>query len=253
MPQVKLATLNLFNRMGQWGHRAPLVLDQLEQLLPDVIGLQEVDMVLDQGMWISKQVNTRLPGQPHYRIKHAVNPGQRASFHGIATMSRIGFEEHEIVDLMTHERNAQRFLFRCGEQPFFLINTHLHWPPEATQDRVDQLEYLLAWHERDARRYPLVILGDFNAYADPPEPATALMKSRFRSACEVANGREPEKTWTTPVNTYDASPHGTLDYIFVSPEWRVVEAGLAFDKPDPHDPNNYPSDHLGLYAILELP
>ena len=253
MPQVKLATLNLFNRMGQWGHRAPLVVDQLEGLLPDVIGLQEVDMVLDQGMWISKQINTRLPGQPHYRIKHAVNPGQRAFFHGIATMSRIGFEEHEIVDLMTHERNAQRFVFRCGDRPFFLINTHLHWPPEATQDRVDELEYLLAWHDRDARGYPLVVLGDFNAYADPPEPATQLMKARFRSACEAANGREPEKTWTTPVNTYDTSPNGTLDYIFVSPECRVVEAGLAFDKPDPTDPNNYPSDHLGLYAVLELP
>ncbi len=253
MPQVKLATLNLFNRMGQWGHRAPLLIDQFEQLLPDVIGLQEVDMVLDQGMYISKQVNTRLPGQPHYRIKHAVNPGQRASFHGIATMSRIGFEEHEILDLMTHERIAQRFVHKVDAQPFFLINTHLHWPPEAKQDRVDEIECMLEWHARDTRGYPLVILGDFNAYADPPEPATLLMKSHFRSALEVANGREPEKTWTTPVNTYDDSPHGTLDYIFISKEWQVVEANLAFNQPDPHDPNNYPSDHLGLYAILELP
>ena len=70
---------------------------------------------------------------------------------------------------------------------------------------------------------------------------------------EAANGREPEKTWTTPVNTYDDSPHGTLDYIFVSPEWRVIDAGLAFDKPAPLNEKMYPSDHLGLYAVLELP
>ena len=260
MPQVKLATLNLFNRMGQWGHRAPLVFDQLEQLLPDVIGLQEVDMVLDQGMYISKQVNTRLPGQPHYRIKHAVNPGQRASFHGIATMSRIGFEEHEILDLMTHERVAQRFVHRMGGladgQPFFLINTHLHWPPEATQDRVDEIECMLEWHARDTRGYPLVILGDFNAYAVGPdgkeEAGVTLMKKRFRSAVEVAQGREPEKTWTTPVNTYDKSPHGTMDYIFISEEWKVGDAGLAFDKPSATDPNMFPSDHLGLFAVLGL-
>src|SRR4029079_16352802 len=106
MASVKVATLNLFNRMGEWGHQAPLVIDQLEALLPDVIGLQEVDMVLDQGMWISKQVNLRLPGQAHYRIKHATNPGQRASYHGIATLSRIGFDAHELLDLMTFERNA---------------------------------------------------------------------------------------------------------------------------------------------------
>lgn len=259
MPQIKVATLNLFNRMGEWGHRAPLVIDQLEELLPDVIGLQEVDMVLDQGMWISRQINTRLPGVPHYRIKHAVNPGQRASFHGIATLSRIGFEEHDIVDLMTHERIAQRFVFTVPgtDARFFFINLHLHHPPEATQDRVDELERLFTWHDRDGRGYPLVVVGDFNAYAvmpegGGPEPAVTMMKQRFRSAVETAQGREPEKTWTTPVNTYDDSPHGTLDYIFVSPEWKVVEAGLAFDKPSPHNVDMYPSDHLGLQAVLEL-
>ncbi len=252
MASVKVATLNLFNRMGEWGHRAPLVIDQLEALLPDVIGLQEVDMVLDQGMWISKQVNLRLPGQAHYRIKHATNPGQRASYHGIATLSRIGFDEHEILDLMTFERNAQRMAFTCGDKPFWLINTHLHFPPAAQQERVEQLNLLLAWLDRDPRHLPVIILGDFNAYADPPEPAVKLMKARFRSAYETVHGREPDETWTTPVNTFDPDPHGTLDYIFVSPEWKVVDAGLAFNTPSPHDPKMFPSDHLGLYAVLEL-
>jgi endonuclease/exonuclease/phosphatase family metal-dependent hydrolase len=252
MAQVKLATLNLFNRSGQWGLRAPLVVDQLEELAPDVIGLQEVDLILDQGMWLSRQINKRLPGQPHYRIKHATNPDTRASYHSIATMSRIGFDEHEMLDLMSFERVAQRFVFRCGDRPFVFVNTHLHHPPEAQQERVAQLEYLLAWLDRDARHLPVVVAGDFNAYADPPEPAVKLMKSRFRSAYESAHGREPEKTWTTPVNTYDDSPHGTLDYIFVSPEFRVTDAGLAFDKPSPADANVYPSDHLGLFAVLEL-
>jgi endonuclease/exonuclease/phosphatase family metal-dependent hydrolase len=78
------------------------------------------------------------------------------------------------------------------------------------------------------------------------------MKSRFRSAYEAAHGREPEKTWTTPVNTFDPAPHGTLDYVFVSPEFRVVDAGLCFDKPSPFDGTLYPSDHIGVYAVLEL-
>jgi endonuclease/exonuclease/phosphatase family metal-dependent hydrolase len=250
MPEVTVATLNLFNRMGQWGHRAPLVIDQLEELAPDVIGLQEVDLVLDQGMWISRQINKRLPGQPHYRIKHAANTGQRASFHSIATLAKIEFLEHEILDLMTFERVAQRMVFRAGERPFVFVNAHLHHPPEATQERVEQIELIFAWLDRDARALPTVVLGDFNAYTG--EPAVALMKSRFRSAYETANGAEPEKTWTTPVNTYDPAPHGTLDYIFVSPEFRVVDAGLAFDKPDRLDPNMYPSDHLGLFARLAL-
>jgi beta-glucosidase len=252
MAEVKVATLNLFNRMGQWGLRAPLVVDQFEELLPDVIGVQEVDLVIDQGMWLSRQINIRLPGQSHYRIKHAANPEQRASFHGIATLSRIGFEEHEILDLMSFERNAQRIVFLCGDKPFVLVNTHLHFPPEASEERVEQLHRLLAWLDRDTRGLPTVILGDFNAYAEPPEAAVLLMKSRFRSAHEVVHGKEPEKTWTTPVNTFDPAPHGTLDYIFVSPEWTVKDAGLAFHKPSPHDANLFPSDHLGLFATLSL-
>jgi len=79
-----------------------------------------------------------------------------------------------------------------------------------------------------------------------------LMKDRFRSAYEAAHGREPEKTWPTPVNTYDPSPPGALDYIFVSPEFVVEEAGLAFDRPSPGDPDLFPSDHLGVYARLTL-
>ncbi len=252
MPAVTVATLNIFNRMGEWGHRAPVLLDQFESLLPDVLGLQEVDMVLDQGMWISRQINQRLPGVPHYRIKHAVNPDQRASFHGIATMARIPFQEHEILDLLTFERIAQRMVFLCGDKPFVFINTHLHFPPEASAVRVEQLQHMLRWIERDTRGLPTVILGDFNAYADPPEQAVTLMKSRYRSAYEVIHGREPEKTWTTPVNTYDPAPHGTLDYIFVSPEFTVEDAGLAFDKPSPHNADMYPSDHIGLYARLAL-
>ncbi len=250
MPEVTVATLNLFNRMGDWDSRAPLVIAQLEGLAPDVIGLQEVDLMLDQGMWVSHQINLRLVGQPHYRIKHAANPGKRASYHGIATLSRLEFLEHEVLDLMTFERVAQRMLFRLDDRPFFFVNTHLHYPPEAEQERIEQIEYLLAWLDRDTRTLPTVIAGDFNAYVQ--EKGVALMKSRYRSTYEAVHGREPEKTWSTPVNTFDTSPHGTLDYIYVSHEFGIKDAGLAFDKPSESDTNLYPSDHVGLFARLEL-
>ncbi|MEX0750413.1 MAG: endonuclease/exonuclease/phosphatase family protein, partial [Dehalococcoidia bacterium] len=191
MPEVTVATLNIFNRAGEWGLRAPLLIEQFEQLTPDVIGLQEIDLVLDQGMWISRQVNIRMGQRPHYRIKHAANPDTRASYHGIATMSRLQFEEHEILDLMTFERVAQRFVLRCGDRPFVFVNTHLHHPVEAQEERVEQIERMFAWLDRDTRRLPLVIAGDFNAYADPPEPAVTMMKQRYRSAHEAVHGREP--------------------------------------------------------------
>lgn len=236
--------------MGDWERRAPLVIDQLEALSPDVIAFQEVDLALDQGMWIARQINLRLKDQSHYRIRHAASPGKRVSYHGIATMSRLECLEHEVLDLMTFERVVQRLLFRCGDKHFVFVNTHLHHPPEAEDERTAQAEYMLAWLDRDGRGLPLVIAGDFNSYVQ--EKTVALMKTRFRSVFEAVHGHEPDKTWPTPVNDFDPSPHGTLDYIYVSPEFTVKEARLSFDVPAAADPKLYPSDHLGLCAVLEI-
>jgi endonuclease/exonuclease/phosphatase family metal-dependent hydrolase len=248
MPEVTVATLNLFNRDAEWERRFPLVVEQMLELRPDVIGFQEIDLMLDQGMWIANRVNNRLMDRPRYRMKHAASPGKLASVHGIGTMARIDCLEHEVLDLMSYERIAQRFVFSVEEAPFVLVNTHLHHPPEATEERVQQLERITAWLDRDGRGLPTVVLGDFNSYVH--EPAVAYMKSRFRSAYETAHGKEPDWTWTTPVNKWDNSPHGTLDYIYVSSQFQVMDAALAFDRPSPEDPELYPSDHLGVWARL---
>ncbi len=249
MPRIKVATLNLFNRMGDWESRLPLVIDQLETLMPDVIGFQEIDLMIDQGIEVSRAINKRITAQPHYRMKHATSPGLRASIFGIGTLAKIECVEHEVLDLMTFERIAQRMVYAVDGATFALVNTHLHHPPEAVAERAEQAEYILRWLDRHDT-LPTVVSGDFNSYEG--ERSIEVMKGRFRSAVAEANGREPEKTWPTPVNTFDDAPPGTLGYIYVSPEFEVVEAGLAFDQPAADNAELYPSDHLGLYALLEF-
>ena len=94
--------------------------------------------MLDQGMWIAPRVNNAMTDRPHYRMRHAASPGRLASVHGIGTATRIECLEHEVLDLMTHDRIAQRLMFAVDGAPFVLVNTHLHHPPEATDDRVRQ-------------------------------------------------------------------------------------------------------------------
>jgi len=248
MPETTVATLNLFNRDADWERRFPLVVEQMLELRPDAIGFQEIDLMLDQGMWIARRVNGAMPERPHYRMRHAASPGKMASVHGIGTAARIECLEHEVLDLMTHDRVAQRLVLQVEGAPFVFVNTHLHHPPEATDDRVRQLERIIAWLDRDGRDLPTVVLGDFNSYVE--EPAVAYMKARFQSAYETVHGKEPDWTWTTPVNKWDDSPHGTLDYIYVSPQFEVLDAALAFNKPSPEDAELYPSDHVGVWARL---
>jgi endonuclease/exonuclease/phosphatase family metal-dependent hydrolase len=250
MTQVTVATLNLFNKAGRWGERMPMVVEQMLALAPDVIAMQEVDLSIDQGMALQRLVNSRRGELPRWWIYHAGRPGRAAHSQALAVMSRLPVEAHETLDLMSYEGIAHRLRVRIDEtRTLDFYNTHLYFPPEATQERLAQVERLLPWVETWSGANAVVVAGDFNAY--PGEPTLERMKTRFVSAHETANGREPEKTWPTPVNTYDPSPAGCLDYIFVHGA-EVRSAGLAFDTPHPLDADLFPSDHLGVTARLNI-
>jgi len=250
MSTITVATLNLFNRIGRYEERQPLIISQFVDLRPDVIGLQEVNLTADEGMTIRRLVNERIGGEAEYSIFHMGHQGRAAQSQAIAVMTRLPVEAHEGLDYVLQDNVAQRLRLRLdGGATLDFYNTHLHWPPPAVDIRLAQAKRLLEWTDARQGASATVIVGDFNAYEG--EPAVGLMKGRFVSAHEAANGREPEKTWPTPVNTFDPSPPGCLDYVFVDGA-RVLEAALAFDKPDAADPTLYPSDHLGVAAKLDI-
>jgi endonuclease/exonuclease/phosphatase family metal-dependent hydrolase len=249
MTIITVATLNLFGKIGRWEERSPLLLDQLAALQPDVIGLQEV-VITDQGSTLCHRANERLATPPPYRIFHMAQPGTSAGVEALAVMSRLPVEAHEGLDYLLHDCVAQRLRLRLDDRTSLdFYNTHLYFPVSAADDRLAQAKRLLAWADTWTGAAATVIAGDFNAYSH--EPTTALMKSRFASAYEEVHGQEPEKTWPTPVNTWDPSPAGCIDYIFVAGA-TVLGAAVVFDIPHPSDDTLFPSDHLGVMARLEV-
>ncbi len=250
MSVITVATLNLFHKMGRWDERFPLLLDQLEALRPDIIGLQEVNLATDQGVSICRLANDRMNDAPPYEIYHVARPRRSAHLEALAVMSRLPVEAHEGLDYLLQENVAQRLRLRLqGGAALDFYNTHLHYPPSATQDRLHQAERLLAWVDTWQGAAATVAVGDFNAY--PEERTVTLMKTRFASAHEAAHGRDPERTWPTPINTFDPSPPGCLDYVFVDGA-RVLQADLAFATPHPDDETLFPSDHLGVMAKVDV-
>ena len=250
MANVTVATLNLFNKVGRWGERQQLVADQMAALLPDVIALQEVDLIIDQAIATCRLVNSRLTGGARYRVFHMARPGRNAHVQALAVMARLPVEAHEGLDYLSYDGVAHRLRLRAEDGATLdFYNTHLYFPPDAVEERLAQAKRLLAWTETWAGAGATAIAGDFNAY--PGEPALALMKERFASAHETVHGQEPAKTWPTPVNTFDPSPPGCLDYIYVAGA-KVLDAGLTLDKPSPLDADLYPSDHIGVMARLQI-
>jgi len=258
-----LVTFNLLNKPSRWHERRELVLTQLRALQPDVIALQEVSLPHNNARWLAEQLGG-------YHVYTASKTGALGAHEGIATLSRLPVEESHTLALGTQSRVAQVTQVRLGRRIIALVNGHFLFHVYDHIQRTQQVQRVLTWLRLDASALPIVACGDFNA---TPEMRTIqLMKESFISAYEAIHGHEPDWTCPTPLayapdgtrkglkrlsnfilKRRAAIWHGTLDYIFVDGNFAVQRCDVILDQPAPHDPTLYPSDHVGLYAEVDLP
>jgi endonuclease/exonuclease/phosphatase family metal-dependent hydrolase len=263
-PVVRVATVNLLNDPSRWTERRSLLSRGLAELSLDLIALQEVTDPLGASTahWLAGELGG-------YEVFVCPKSGWGRKREGVAVLSRLPVEGHEVLDLGSQQRTAQLVRVRVGGCPAVLVNGHFYWPPGAHTARVRQVERLLAWVEGVAPATPVIACGDFNA--TPGSRAITLMKGALASAHEAADGCEPVYTCPTPLvcggrvrepvtrgllrlfsNVPGEPWRGTLDYVFVSPGVRVLGCGVILDRPSPDDPTLYASDHFGLAATLEV-
>ncbi|TMB64291.1 MAG: hypothetical protein E6J43_13660 [Chloroflexi bacterium] len=254
---VKVATLNLKKGELRWGERAPLLMEQMVELRPDIIGIQEVDLRLDQGNWLCRRFNDLACPQdaPEYTIHHMGNPRHNIALEAIAVMTRLPVLAHDGLDYLVRERVAHRLTVDVGGGVLDFYNTHFHHlQDEAGHEmRRAQAEKLLRWMDTHGWQQPKVLVGDFNA--PPGTRPIRIIEERLQSAHKLAHGVEPHHTLTplASILVGNEPPEGyVVDYIFVSPSVRVREASIVFDRTHPNDSTLYASDHLGLLASVDV-
>lgn len=263
MPTFKIVTINILSDLKLWEKRRWLLSDGLADLKPDLIALQEVSIPANNTRWLADQI-----GFQHVHL--SPKTGDAGKIEGIAILSRLPLEDQSTLDLKTQNRVAQYAWVRLDGQPVLLANGHFLWQPGESPERQRQIERLLEWLEPLAREHPLVIAGDFNS--TPDSPAILKMRQHLVSAYAAIHGADPEYTAPTPlprskwetfrtllnfiryirIKDIDLNWRGTLDYIFVNERVQVNDCQIVLDKPSPRDPDLYPSDHLGLMAVLEI-
>jgi endonuclease/exonuclease/phosphatase family metal-dependent hydrolase len=247
MDRFTVATLNIRNLSDRWDERLPLLLADMRALQPDLLGLQEVVFPLQQDRLIGAA------GEGRYDTLRA-RAGRPEYGNSLLVRRPLTSGEVEWLEL-GENRSALRVTVDLGDGLTIVVAvTHLHHVPadEATRDR--QVRDLLGWLDGGPQGSALVVVGDFNA--EPDEPAARRMAAAgFRSAYAEANGADPAVTWPSglqgPAIDTDGDP-GCLDYIWIRGSARVLEARLVFDRPAVGDPGLFPSDHLGLAALLEI-
>ncbi len=247
MDRLHVATLNILNLADRWPERLPLLLADMAALQPDLLGLQEVVYVMQQDRLIGAAGEGRYgavrgwAGRPEYGNSLLVKEPLAATAVDRLDLG-LGRSAHRAVVVLP------------GGASVLVVVTHLHHTVDGAAQRDEQAAALLAWLDDAPSVDAVIAMGDFNA--DPAEPTYARMRAAgFVSAYAAANGTEPAVTWPSglqaPAMDTDGDPD-CLDYIWLRGAVRVVDARLAFDRPDPLDPTVYPSDHLGISAHLEI-
>lgn len=256
---LTLVSLNLLDDLDLWEYRAPLILRELEYLQPDVIGLQEVRLSINNAQWIA----TRLGG---YEVQLCPKTGEHGRHDALAILSRLPIAAHHTLAFEHQGRVALRVEIQHQGVVWHVATTHTYWNPVNDHTRLQEVKRLAAWLPS-----PGVICGDFNA--EPDYPSMLKMKERFQSAHAMANGHEPTYTCPTPLfrgagarNTARRASlrlaglvtkrkledwTGVIDYVFVDAAITVKTCHVAFHHPAGHDHRMYASDHLGLFARLE--
>lgn len=123
-----------------------------------------------------------------------------------------------------------------------VFNVHLDHESQPSRERSAAM--LLARIALRGNDDPVLVTGDFNAGED--NPAVAAVRERLRDSYRVARPAD------TVVGTFHAfrgdSTGEKIDYVFVSPEWSVLDAAIRRTSVA----GRYPSDHFPVTARLRL-
>lgn len=280
MTVLRVATINVWNKAGPWLARLPLIRRELERLLPEVVGLQEVlrfrpDSQADAPLTVSNDQATEIAEGLGFHLAYGVasDYGNGLKF-GNAVLSRYPILAQETFVLPGAESGETRLLLYAlcetphGSLPVFV--THLNWKFHHGAVRQRQVLAIAARIAElspiDGPHLPPVLMGDFNAAPDADEIRflTGLCalegKTVYFADAWTFAGEGPGYTFDR-VNHYALKarePSRRIDYIFVrGPDRQFrgepMHAEVAFNAVEPGAAGPvWPSDHFGVFADLAI-
>ena len=266
MGEMRVATLNIWNRMDPWEDRLAAIRAGVASLGADVIGLQEVVQLRGETPFDQAQLVAEGFG---YHVAFGRNA---ESVHpmGNAILSRWPVMRTHVFPLPRVETDEYRSLLYAElDAPFGALSvfcTHLNWKMHEGHVREVQVRYIADQIQAFApvgSGAPPILVGDLNAEPESDEirflrGLTSLGGSSvyFADAFALAGDASPGHTFSRK-NPYAAplrEPNRRIDYIFVrGPDGQgrgePLDARVCFTEP--HG-GVYASDHFGVTATISV-
>lgn len=247
--KFRVATLNLEQDHRRWSLRRELVIEQLGELRPDLLALNEVCLPLRTAHWIRDEAKARFGLD--YALVQQTRVNGLAAVEAEALLTRHPIIETGNLDFRTLDIIALVARVLVGDKSLDVYVTHLYRSAGDDSMRLYQVQQLLAWIDSRADVTARIVCGDFNAPL--ASPSAALMATRFRPTQFAPTAPTPLADAQGNV-THPGRPRflHCIDYVWTVDQVRSLESGLCFDRPSPNDPTLWPSDHVGVWADLEI-
>jgi endonuclease/exonuclease/phosphatase family metal-dependent hydrolase len=256
---IRVATLNLWMRSGDWPARRAVLRDGFAALAPDVIGLQEVD----------RDSAAEILG-PEYEIRYQAT-GLLGDGNCAAVASRHPVTGWHEVDLQLTPRTADFPATTLiaeidGPEPLLFVNHLPSWKPQLEHERELQTVAAVRRVEELAGTRHVVLAGDLDATPDAASirflrglQSLGGTSAYYHDAWETAHPGDPGHTFTrrNPLmeehSDVRVEVDRRIDYIFVrcderGPTLAVRRCDQIFAEPVG---GVWASDHFGLVADLE--
>ncbi len=250
MTTLSLLTLNIWFDNENWPERFKLILEQIREIDPDIIGLQEVIQRAD----LDNQAQQLADSLGYDYYFDSVDDESRDQRFGNAIVSRYPIEETTFRALVPLDayRKAVHARINVNGNIVDVYNTHLHNPGDATQTRMDQINDMQDFIEETSTGDLIFVTGDFNANPDWDE--MELMYEHYVDVYPLfhENHLEPEHS---TLNYHLGHSQRRIDYVFFhqdnNDDLNPLSAEIVLDEPD-EEGENYPSDHFGVVAEFEV-
>ncbi|MBI3314263.1 MAG: endonuclease/exonuclease/phosphatase family protein [Candidatus Omnitrophica bacterium] len=250
MKPFKILSLNTWGEGGPWKIRWKVILDNLKELSPGIVGFQEV-FNPDWAQEVKKKA--KYP----YLVFHPERSG-------LMILSKFPVLQSACLTMKTQSptEDYKRYVLFAeidlgNKKTFAFFDTHLSWQLDEGPTRENQVGELLQFIEEKAGNKDRAVMGDFNAAPHTPEIRKMAEQGKFTDTFAALNPRDPGLTWSND-NPYARQcahplPDRRIDYIFVRreegvlPEPQVSKIVMNW----PNDSGVWPSDHFGVVTTFE--